>query len=212
MSLFQTRWLYVSRSAYCYPSSRRATVSVFTSSLLESKPTSFCRLCFSVTPSRRSRDGSSLNARPMLTGLGPPAASSPSSKPNLPRLIRFSDRSLLRAVQGRPGKRARATPWALKPATVAGGDNPPPDAAIIYYNNTDGARAEADSSDMRQDGPRAAKARDRKEPQMHHGKANFSAPGRRHVETLGDVAFLLVSGANVYIYLYVYIYKHLCTD
>lgn len=118
----------------------------------------------------------------MLTGLGPPAATSPSSEPNLPRLIRFSDRSLLRAVQGRPGKRARATPWTLNPATVAGGDNPPPDAAIIYYNNTDGARVEADSSDIRGKMDCAqAKARDRKEPQMHHGKTNFSAPGRRYV-------------------------------
>lgn len=78
----------------------------------------------------------------MLTGLGPPLASSLSSEPNLPCLVRFSDRSLLRAVHGRPGKRALATPKALEPATVAGDDNPAPDAAIIYYNNTDGALAE----------------------------------------------------------------------
>lgn len=116
--------------------------SLITSSLLlESNPASLCRLCFSATPRRRSRTGSSLNARPMLTGLGPPASSSPSSKPNLPSLVRFSNRSLLRPVQGRPGKRALATPWMLKPATLAGDDNPPPDAAIIYYNNTYGALA-----------------------------------------------------------------------
>lgn len=139
----------MSFKVFCYPCSCHATVSLFTSSLsLDSNPTSLCRLCFSATPSRRSRDGSSLNARPMLTGLGPPAASSPSSEPNLPRLVRFSDRSLLRAEPGRPGKRAFATPWGPKPATVAGDDNPPPDAAIIYYNNTDGALAEGDSSDM----------------------------------------------------------------
>lgn len=119
-------------------------VSLFTSSLLlESNPTSLCRLCFSVIPRRRSRYGSSLNARPMLTGLGLPATNSGSSHLNLPILLRFSDRSLLRAVHGRPGKRAFATPWALNPATLAGddGDISPPEAAIIYYNNTDGAQA-----------------------------------------------------------------------
>lgn len=78
----------------------------------------------------------------MLTGLGPALACSLSSEPSLPCLVRFSDRSLLRAVHGRPGKRALATPKVLEPATVAGDDNPPPDAAIIYYNNTDGALAE----------------------------------------------------------------------
>ncbi|TNN63789.1 hypothetical protein EYF80_025991 [Liparis tanakae] len=83
----------------------------------------------------------------MFTGLGPSANSSPSSEPNLPRLVRFSDRNLLRAGPGRPGKRARAGAWMLKPATEAGDDNPPPDAAIIYYNNTDGELAECDSDD-----------------------------------------------------------------
>lgn len=152
--------------AYCCPSSWHATVSLFTSSLsLESNPASLCRLCFSATPSRRSRDGSSLNARPMLTGLGPPAASSPSSEPNLPRLVRFSDRSLLRDEHGRPGKRARAGARVLKPATVAGDDNPPPDAAIIYYNNTDGALAEGDSSDMR---ARWTAPRQRREIERNH--------------------------------------------
>lgn len=162
----------------------------FTSSLwLESKPTSLRRLCFSNIPRRRSRYGSSLNARPMLTGLGPPLASSLSSEPNLPCLVRFSDRSLLRAVHGRPGKRALATPGVVGPATVAG-DNLPPDAAIIYYNNTDGALArEGDSSDTagKMDCA-AAKARDRKEAQVHHGKANHFCLGRVSSVTLGDVA------------------------
>ena len=106
-----------------------------TSSLFpESNPASICRLCFSTTPSRRSRAGSSLNARPMFTGLGPPTASSLLSKPNLPRLVRLSRRNLLRVVHGRPGKRARAGgAWVFKPATL-GDDNPPPEAAIIYNN------------------------------------------------------------------------------
>lgn len=127
----------------------------------------------------------------MFTGLGPPAASSPLSKPNLPRLVRFSDRSLVRAEHGRPGKRARAGAKVLKPATVAGDDNPPPDAAIIYYNNTDGALAEGDCSDVGGKMDRSeAKARDRKEPQRHHGKSNFVAEERPHFYTLGDLAFV----------------------
>lgn len=79
----------------------------------------------------------------MFTGLGLPATNSGSSHLNLPILVRFSDRSLLRAADGRPGKRAFATPWALNAALLAGedGDISPPEAAIIYDNNTDGARA-----------------------------------------------------------------------
>lgn len=153
------------------------------------KPASLCLLCFSHNPSRRSRAGSSLNARPMFTGLGPSEARSPSSEPNLPHLIRFSERSLLRTVHGRPGKRARAGAWMLKPATVAGGDNPPPDAAIIYYNNTE--QAAADSSNLRIWEARwsaRAKARDRKETQVHHGKTNFAGPERPLLDTLGDFA------------------------
>lgn len=148
---------------------------LFTSSLwLESNPTSLCRPCFSVTPSRRSKAGSSLNARPMFTGLGPVEVSSPSSAPSLPRLIRFSDRSLLRTEHGRPGKRALATVWALNPAEVLGDGNPPPDAAIIYYKNTDSAEADGDWDTRGKMDCSEAKARDRKERQVHHGKTNFS--------------------------------------
>ena len=128
----------------------------------------------------------------MLTGLGPPAASSPSSEPSLPRLIRFSDRSLLRSVHGRPGKRARATPWGPKPATVAGADNPPPDAAIIYYNNTDGALAEADSSGVRGKMDCAeAKARDRKKHRCIMGKRT-SPPQDELVRATSPVSGVII--------------------
>ncbi len=185
-----------------YPFSWHAIVSLFTSSLLlVSNPTSLCRLCFSATPSKRNRDGSSLNARPMLTGLGPPAACSPSSEPNLPRLVRFSNRSLQRNVHGRPGKRAFATPWVLKPARVAGDDNPPPDAAIIYYNNTDGALAEGDSGAMRAKMDCAdAKARDRETSRCIMGKRT-SLPRELLFRSIGRLRLrrtvLLVSVINV---------------
>ena len=162
-------------------------VSLFTSSLLllDSKPASLCRLCFSATPSRRSRDGSSLNASPMFTGLGPPTASSPSSEPSLPRLVRFSDRSLLRVAHGRPGKRARAGCWMFEPATVAGDGNPPPDAAIIYHNNTVGALAEGDCGDVR---GKMDRGREIEQPLRHHGKTNFADRERHVSDTLGEFA------------------------
>lgn len=138
-------------------------VLITSSLLLESKPTSPCRLCFSVIPRRRSRSGSSLNARPMFTGLGLPATNSGSSHPDLPILVRFSDRSLLRAVHGRPGKRAFATPCAFKPATLAGDDASPPDAAIIYSNSRDGRTDRKVTAALRGKMDYAvAKARDRK--------------------------------------------------
>lgn len=141
MQFFSSKIILFVLYGDCFLSNWQAAISLFTSSLLlESKPASLRRLCFSATPSRRSKDGSSLNARPMLTGLGPRVGSSPSSEPNLPRLVRFSERSLLRIAHGRPGKRARAGNWVLRPPTAAGEDNPPPDAAIIYYTTTRTAR------------------------------------------------------------------------
>lgn len=77
----------------------------------------------------------------MLMGLRPPVTIPPLSEPNLPRCGRFSDRSRIRDVHGRPGKRARATAGVLEPAPLAGDDNPPPAAAIIHYYNNNGGSA-----------------------------------------------------------------------
>lgn len=111
----------------------------------------------------------------MFTGLGPAAATSPRSKPNLPRFVRFSDRSLLRVVHGRPGKRAFAGgACVLKPAAVEEDDNPPPEAAIIRDNNTEGALAEKTAA-TREVRWTAARQRRAREPQVHHGKTNFTS-------------------------------------
>lgn len=155
--------------------------SLFTSSLLlDSKPASLRRLCFSFSPRRRRRDGSSLNARPMLTGLGPPVGSSVSSEPNLPRLVRFSERCLLRSVHGRPGKRARAGVWLLKPATAAGEDNPPPDAAIIYYTTTRTARQQRVAAAMSGKMTAATQRREIERGTSASWENELSAPQRCH--------------------------------
>jgi len=142
--LVEKRYVWMIISFWlCAPlCSRQSNTSSFTSSSLplDSNPASFRRPYFSVTPRRRSRDGSSLNVSPMLTGLGPSALASTPSEHNLPRCGRFSNRSRFRADHGRPGKRARAGPGWLKFVTLAGDDNPPPDAAIIaHYNNNTAA-------------------------------------------------------------------------
>lgn len=107
-----------------------------TSSLpLESKPASLLRLCFSAIRSKRNSDGSSCNVSPMLTGLGPFEAVFPSPVPSRPIRKRFSDRTWLRDVHGRAGKRQRAVVELLTPVRTAEADNPPPTAAIINYHN-----------------------------------------------------------------------------
>lgn len=61
-----------------------------------------------------------------------------------------------------------------KPAAVEEEVNPPPEAAIIHDNNTEGARAEKTAA-MREVRWTAARQRREREPQVHHGKTNFSS-------------------------------------
>lgn len=71
----------------------------------------------------------------MLTGLGPFEAVFPFPVSSRPIRKRFSDRTWLRDVHGRAGKRQRAVVEVLMPVSTAEADNPPPTAAIINYHN-----------------------------------------------------------------------------